>query len=51
MEIKSKYLLDYEACLKEWPDGVGAPWEAQYKALLEDKDSNIYNFVMQFIFQ
>ena len=51
MEIKSKYLLDYEAYVKERPDEVDTAWEAQYKTLMEDKDSCVYTFIMQFIFQ
>jgi len=51
MEIKSKYLLDYEAYVKERPDEVDTAWEAQYKALMEDKDRSVYDFIMQYIFQ
>jgi len=51
MKTESKYLLDYDAYVKDRPDEVDTAWEAQYKALMEDKDSSVYNFIMQYIFQ
>jgi len=51
MNTDSKYILDYDAGVKERPDEIPAAWAAQYKALMEDKDSSVYNFIMQYIFQ
>jgi len=50
MTTESKYLLDYDAYVNERPDEVQAAWEAQYKALMEDKDHAVYTFIMQYIF-
>jgi len=50
MTTESKYLLDYDAYVKERPDEVQAAWEAQYKALMENKDHEVYTFIMQYIF-
>jgi len=50
MATESKYLLDYEAYVKERPDEVRAAWEEQYKALMESKDGSVYNFIIQYIF-
>ena len=50
MTTESKYLLDYDAYVKERPDEVQAAWEAQYKAVMEDKDFSVYTFVMEYIF-
>ena len=47
---ESKYLLDYDAYVKERPDEVQAAWESQYKNLMEDKDFNVYTFIMAYIF-
>ena len=47
---ESKYLLDYDAYVKERPDEVQSAWEAQYKNLTEDKDLSVYTFIMQYIF-
>ena len=46
---ESKYLLDYDAYVKERPDEVQPAWEAQYKAMVESKDHSVYMFVMQYI--
>ena len=50
MTTESKYLLDYDAYVKERPDEVQEAWEAQYKAIVEDKDMGVYTFIMQYIF-
>jgi len=50
MTVESKYLLDYEAYVKERPDEACAAWEEKYKALMEGKDGSVFNFVMQYIF-
>ena len=50
MKTESKYLLDYDAYVKERPNEVQSAWEAQYKALMESKDQNVYTFVIQYIF-
>ncbi|MCL1895534.1 MAG: hypothetical protein FWG03_03205 [Clostridiales bacterium] len=50
MTIESKYLLDYDAYVKERPDEVQDVWEAQYRAVMEDKDFSVYTFVMEYIF-
>ena len=50
MNTESKYLLDYDSYVKERPDEVQPAWEAQYKALMEDKDFSVYTFVMEYIF-
>jgi len=50
MATESKYLLDYDAYVQERPDEVQAAWEAQYKTLMEDKDHDVYTFIMQYIF-
>lgn len=50
MTNESKYLLDYDAYVKERPGEVQAAWEEQYKTLMENKDMNIFNFIMSYIF-
>ena len=50
MTTESKYLLDYDAYVKERPNEVQADWEAQYKGIMEDKDFSVYTFVMEYIF-
>ena len=50
MMTESKYLLDYDAYIKERPDEVQAAWEEQYKKLMESKDMSVYTFIMQYIF-
>jgi len=50
MDMESKYLLDYETCIKECPSEADASWETRYKALMESKDESVYNFIMQYIF-
>lgn len=50
MSTKSKYLLDYDAYVKERPDEVQDAWAAQYRNIMEDKDNGIFTFVMAYIF-
>ena len=50
MATESKYLLDYDAYVKERPNEVQADWEQQYKNLMEDKDHKVFAFIMQYIF-
>ena len=50
MATESKYLLDYDAYVKERPDEVDAAWEDKYKILMEGKDMSVFTFVMQYIF-
>lgn len=50
MTNESKYLLNYDAYVKERPGEVHADWEAQYKVLMENKDMSVYNFILQYIF-
>jgi len=50
MTTESKYLLDYDAYVKERPGEVDAAWEKQYRVLMEGKDFNVYTFIMQYIF-
>jgi|GEM_PF-2541487 len=50
MTTESKYLLDFDAYVKDRPDEVDAAWEAQYKTLMEDQDMSVYNFIMSYIF-
>ena len=50
MTNESKYLLDYDAYVKERPDEVQSDWEEQYKALMESKDMNVFSFIMSYIF-
>ena len=50
MTTESKYLLEYDAYVKDRPDEVQADWEEQYKSLMERKDFGVYTFVMQYIF-
>ena len=50
MTTESKYLLNYDEYVKERPDEVQPAWEEQYKDLMENKDFDVYTFVMQYIF-
>jgi succinate dehydrogenase flavin-adding protein (antitoxin of CptAB toxin-antitoxin module) len=50
MTTDSKYLLDFDAYVKEHPDEIQEVWANQYKALMESKDLGVYNFIMQYIF-
>ena len=50
MTTDSKYLLDYDAYVKERPDEVQEAWEEQYKAIMENKDHGVFTFVMSYIF-
>ena len=50
MTIESKYILDYDAYVKERPNEVQSAWEAQYKSIMESKDHGVYSFILQYIF-
>ena len=50
MTTDSKYLLNYDAYVKERPGEVDAAWEQKYKAIMEGKDFSVYTFIMEYIF-
>jgi hypothetical protein len=46
----SKYLLDYDAYVKDRPNEVSPAWADYYKEVMTDADARIYTFIMQYIF-
>ena len=50
MNTESKYLLDYDAYVKERPGEVDDAWAEKYKAVVEGADNSVYSFIMSYIF-